>query len=110
MSLTDFIKLPDVKAKFQAEFHKPNFDVQQELLATSPNGSNYRLVGTAFDYLLRFYIKYQNPHAKERRWVAEYALIYFKKTVNKFNQAKNPLSDHKKNSARGLFYSIYSIC
>jgi len=56
MSLTDFIKLPDVRARFRAEFPKPNFDVQQELLAAAPNGNNYRLVGTAFDYLLRFYM------------------------------------------------------
>ena len=99
MSLTDFIKLPDVKAKFQAEFHKPKFDVQQELLATSPNGSNYRLVGTAFDYLLRFYIKYQNPHAKETRWVAEYALVYFKNNSkdDSYDQAKRVIDQAHNN-------------
>ena len=89
MSLTDFIKLPDVRARFRAEFPKPNFDVQQELLAAAPDGSNYRLVGTAFDYLLRFNIKYQNPHAQETGWVAEYALPYFSRRgqTHLFNQA-----------------------
>ena len=90
MSLTDFIKLPDVRARFKAEFPKPKFDVQEELLVPSPNGSNYRLVGTAFDYLLRFYIKYQNPQAKakETRWVAEYALFTLKTTVKMIHTIK----------------------
>lgn len=65
MSLSDFIELPDVKARFKAEFPKPKLDAKQGILAAAPNGSDVRLVGTAFDYLLRFYIKYQNPHAEE---------------------------------------------
>lgn len=37
-----------------------------------PVTNHYSLVGTAFDYLLRFYIKWLNPFAIERRWLAEY--------------------------------------
>ena len=35
-----------------------------------PKSRRYPLVGTAFDYLMRFYIKKINPNAVTRRWVA----------------------------------------
>ncbi len=39
-----------------------------------PRTQNYRLVGTAFDYLLRFEIKRRYPHAVTQDWVAEASL------------------------------------
>lgn len=99
MSLSDFIELPDVKARFKAEFPKPKLDLKQEILAAAPNGSDVRLVGTAFDYLLRFYIKYQNPHAQELEWIAEYALRHFNRRGQNdlFNQAKNVIDQARNN-------------
>ncbi|MBN3945083.1 MAG: hypothetical protein HWQ38_00730 [Nostoc sp. NMS7] len=99
MSLSDFIELPDVKARFKAEFLKPKLDLKQEILAAAPNGSDVRLVGTAFDYLLRFYIKYQNPHAQELEWIAEYALRHFNRRGQNdlFNQAKNVIDQARNN-------------
>ena len=40
----------------------------------APQSKRYSLVGTAFDYLLRFYLQRLNPKAKQRRWVAEAGL------------------------------------
>ncbi|MBN3871595.1 MAG: hypothetical protein HWQ23_15340 [Nostoc sp. JL33] len=99
MSLSDFIELPDVKARFKAEFPKPKLDLKQEILAAAPNGSNVQLVGTVFDYLLRFYIKYQNPHAEESEWIAEYALRHFNRRGQNdlFNQAKNVIDQARNN-------------
>ncbi|MBN3893836.1 MAG: hypothetical protein HWQ41_00570 [Nostoc sp. NOS(2021)] len=99
MSLSDFIELPDVKARFKAEFPKPKLDVKQGILAAAPNGSDVRLVGTAYDYLLRFYIKYQNPHAQELEWIAEYALRHFNRRGQNdlFNQAKNVIDQARNN-------------
>ncbi len=99
MSLSDFIELPDVKARFKAEFPKPKLDLKQEILAAAPNGSDVRLVGTVFDYLLRFYIKYQNPHAEESEWIAEYALPHFNRRGQNdlFNQAKNVIDQARNN-------------
>ncbi|MBD0390627.1 MAG: hypothetical protein ICV54_30055 [Nostoc sp. C3-bin3] len=99
MSLSDFIELPDVKARFKAEFPKPKLDLKQEILAAAPNGSDVRLVGTVFDYLLRFYIKYQNPHAEESEWIAEYALRHFNRRSQNdlFNQAKNVIDQARNN-------------
>ena len=46
-----------------------------------PLTTNSSLVGIAFDYLLRFYLKYLNPQAITRRWVAETSLEELKKIV-----------------------------
>lgn len=93
MSLSDFLGLPDVRARFKAEFPKPKLGIKQEILAAAPLGSDVRLVGTAFDYLFRFFIKYLNPHAQESGWVAESALHSFKKKRRDdlYNQAKRVL-------------------
>jgi len=73
MSLTSFLKNKDVKDAFKREFKKPRLKLQGELLAP-PLTNHYGLVGTAFDYLLRFYIKRLNPNAIERDWVSETSL------------------------------------
>ncbi len=73
MSLTSFLKNNDVKEKFQQEFPKPRLTEKKELLAP-PLTVHYFLVGTAFDYLLRFYLKRLNPQAFDKRWVAEESL------------------------------------
>ena len=76
MSLTSFLEIQDVRAKFQMEFQKPKFDIKRELLAPPLLGAQPRLVGTAFDYLLRFYVKYLNPQAEEDEggWAAKRAV------------------------------------
>ena len=72
MSLTSFVGNKDVRERFKQEFPSPKFSVQKPLLAP-PLTKHYSLVGTAFDYLLRFYLKRLNPEAVESRWVAEKA-------------------------------------
>lgn len=76
MSLTSFLNNRDVKEKFKQEFPKPGFSVKREILAP-PLTSHYTLVGTAFDYLMRFYLKYLNPSAITHKWVAEKSLETF---------------------------------
>lgn len=73
MSLTSFIKIKQVREKFQETFVLPDFNYQTALLAP-PLTENYMLVGTVFDYLLRFYLKRLNPHAITKTWVAEQAV------------------------------------
>jgi hypothetical protein len=70
MSLTSFIKNPDVRKKFKDEFPRQPVPRKKEPIAP-PLTKHYALVGTAFDYLLRFYLKRLNPKAKTSRWVAE---------------------------------------
>lgn len=73
MSLTSFISRPEIKERFLEEFPKPRIVTDLKLLAP-PQSKRYSLIGTAFDYLLRFYIQRLNPKAKQRSWVAENGL------------------------------------
>lgn len=73
MSLTKFIELKDVKAKFREEFVKPTFSVKKDILAPVKT-SKPQEIGTAFDYLLRFYASHINPNVKSDHWVAESSL------------------------------------
>lgn len=73
MSLTSLISNKDVKERFRKEFQKPKFYEKRDLLAP-PFTKRYGLVGTAFDYLLRFYLKYLNPDAVTNEWIAEKTL------------------------------------
>lgn len=73
MSLTTFIELSDVRDHFNECFQKPSLPDRHELKAP-PCSKRYRLVGTAFDYLLRFLIKRINPFSIEQPWTAEISL------------------------------------
>lgn len=74
MSLTSFLEQnADVRAQFLACFQKPHFLLKAPLLAP-PLTESYGLTGTAFDYLLRFYLQKLNRCAKANGWVAEQGL------------------------------------
>ena len=57
----------------KTNFPKPKFDKSIEIVAP-PITRNYALIGTAFDYLLRFYIEHYHPETQKKTWVAESAL------------------------------------
>ena len=73
MSLTSFIKDKDINKMFKEEFKKPRLTEQRDLLSP-PLTKHYSLIGTAFDYLLRFYIDKLNPNSISRRWVSDASL------------------------------------
>ena len=73
MSLTTFIAEKAVKEKFAQEFPMPKIKLEGALLAP-PVTNHWSLVGTAFDYLLRFHIKWLNPFAIETEWIAEHVV------------------------------------
>ena len=68
-----FLERKEVRERFLEEFPKP-LGPSQIAIVAPPLSTNYSLTGTAFDYLLRWYIKKLVPWAVERRWVAESAL------------------------------------
>jgi len=76
MGLTKLIAEPEVRARLQKMIRKPDFGAGQKLLAP-PLTKHYTplkasQIGTAFDYLFRFYLKRLNPQAIERdQWIAE---------------------------------------
>lgn len=65
MSLTSILKKKEyleIRTKIEEFFPKPPLNLYGELLAP-PLTKNYGGVGTAFDYLLRFYLKRKNRNA-----------------------------------------------
>ncbi len=73
--LTSFIGEKDVRAKLREVFDKPKIPVNAKMVAP-PLTDHYALVGNAFDYLFRFYLKRLNPNAETGTWIAEKALSH----------------------------------
>lgn len=69
-------------------------------MVNAPKTRNYTLVGTAFDYLLRFLIKAHNPNAVTQPWRAERALEVLKGEEKKM--AKSIIKNAKKHVDRFL--------
>jgi len=70
MSLLSLLNEPDVRKVFKEEFPRQAVKRNHHPLAPPKTGNN-GLVGTAFDYLLRFYLKRLNPKARCSDWIAE---------------------------------------
>lgn len=84
MSLTSFLtnkNNQDVRDKFKQEFVKPKFSSNQEILAP-PLTKSYSTVGTAFDYLLRFYLEYLNSGAITKVWIAYGSCFNLRKVLD----------------------------
>ncbi|HEY6287739.1 MAG TPA: hypothetical protein VIX20_18885, partial [Ktedonobacteraceae bacterium] len=74
MSLTSFIAEKDVKARLHEVFPFPHTRLEQRPVI-EPLTTHYALVGTAFDYLLRFSLQRLYAHAVVKPWIAELAAI-----------------------------------
>lgn len=72
MSLTSFINMDDVRAKLRVLHPKVSRRINVPC-KVEPRSDRYALIGTAFDYLLRFEIQRRAPHAITGEWVAEHA-------------------------------------
>jgi len=111
MSLTSFINKKEIRQRFVEVFPLPKINYDAELKAP-PLTKNYSLVGTAFDYLLRFYIERNNSNAKTTEWVAKNAL---RKPMMKtsFERIKKEYEQKKKigktNNVERFFRYLY-IC
>ncbi len=77
MSLTSFIVQPDVRERLRQVIRNPVRISSKPPLLAPVLTKRYTLVGTAFDYLFRFYLEHLNrPIAVTRKWVAESAIAY----------------------------------
>ncbi|MBO0727186.1 MAG: hypothetical protein J2P52_16390 [Blastocatellia bacterium] len=76
MSLTQILDLPEVAAEFGKYVRVPSQPSIAPKLKAPPTGhSSYALVGTAFDYCMRFCIAASNPGlVADQTWIAELAL------------------------------------
>ncbi len=74
MSLSSFLENSDVRQYFLEMFPKPVVP-RPRLLVAPPLTTNYSLVGTAFDYYLRWYLQHLHCHAVvSETWVADEAI------------------------------------
>ena len=71
MSLTSLVAMPDVVAKIKPL--RPKVQKHGVSLKVEPRSKRYALIGTAFDYLLRFELQRRVPDVVVKRWVAEEA-------------------------------------
>ena len=102
MSLTSLLKNKDVQERFRQEFIKPQFLIKKDMLAP-PLSNRYSLVGTAFDYLLRFYLQRLNSNAVEKKhWVAEFAVDRLADSPGLHKKAQTIIVQAKKNVANYL--------
>lgn len=81
MSLTQVLDLPEVDAEFSKYVRVPTpAPTWPKMLAPPGRHKSYSLVGTAFDYCLRFCVAAFNPGlVVERTWIAEIALAAIEK-------------------------------
>ncbi|MDQ4123240.1 MAG: hypothetical protein M3209_17525 [Acidobacteriota bacterium] len=95
MSLISFISQPEIRAGFRAALTKqPPFMPDKPMLAP-PLTTNYALVGTAFDYLLRFYLERINPNTKTQAWVAGIGILFIEDRETR-EMAKDVFKDAEK--------------
>jgi len=105
----EFLNNKDVRKKFQEEFSKPIFNKKKKTLLAPPLTTRYSRIGTAFDYLLRFYIKYLNPKAITRQWFAENSVILLKSVIKSDNLIKKHNKIENLNILLLLFKMFKSI-
>lgn len=76
MSLTEFVKTKEIQDEMRKRLPFEPFKIKGEIKA-APQTDNHSLVGTAFDYLLRFFIeqnsKKNSSHIITKKWVAQSA-------------------------------------
>jgi len=94
VSLTSFLKMSHVKAEFTKTFSFKAPKLSGELLAP-PQTTHYSLIGTAFDYLLRFHIERLNPDTSKGHWVAELGVSMTRNKPEVYQKLK-PLIDTMK--------------
>jgi hypothetical protein len=89
MSLTLLIKNDkELRNKINAAFSRPKLEKNKPLLI-EPLTNHYGLVGTAFDYLLRFYLERinNNLNVQSQIWVAEQAISCIRDDFSKIDLA-----------------------
>lgn len=75
MSLTEILSQPEVAAEFSKYVRVPAAGTRLPMVAPPRHHESYPLVGTAFDYCLRFCISARNQGlVTEQPWVAEIAV------------------------------------
>jgi len=113
MSLTSILKDKNNQAlrdKLKTEFARPEFSLKTEIKAT-PLTNNLQIVGTAFDYLMRFYLQHHNKNTfiqNDNSWVADssYNILTRKFSKNLDSDIKTGSNNDKIFKAKDLLKII----
>jgi len=73
MSLSDFVDLPEIRALLEPLLPREPIQLRRPLRVPAARNSG-GLVGTAFDYAVRFELQRRHPRAHAKRWLAELSL------------------------------------
>jgi len=88
MSLRAFLMRAEVQQLYRDTFPTMPDQPPMPPMAAVSQTTNASAVGTAFDYLLRFYVRHLNPDAVVRRWVAEAGVNHAWLTVDEATNAR----------------------
>ena len=110
MSLTSILKDKALKIKFKQNFPAPRIKLDGPITAP-PQTAHYSMIGTAFDYVLRFHLERVFPDAVTRQLVAEDAVNYIRYRSGEYALAddvavkvdSNQEMDEKFDYVRNLF-------
>ena len=108
MSLTNILinnKFQNLRDLLKKSFPKPSQDKSIEIKAP-PLTDNYSLVGTAFDYLIRFQAEFKFPNSEKEEWVASLALRKIKELINKPESQFYSFYYRNKKVDKSEFYKI----
>ena len=83
MSLTSILKEKAIKTKFKQHFPLPKIKLDGSIIAP-PHTTNYSMIGTAFDYVLRFHLERVFPDAVTRQLVAETAVDHIRHSSGEY--------------------------
>lgn len=89
MSLTSFLQVPAVKIRFKQDWPLPSARLQNRdwSMIAPPISPRPQLIGTAFDYVMRFHLRRLNPSSEDRgSWVAESAVSKLEGSLRKSGQ------------------------
>lgn len=91
MGVKSLIAGPPFHERLRSTIARPRGKLDKAILAL-PLTSNYQLVGTAFDYLLRFYLERLNVGSKTSLWAAEEGVLILdalEGTSDKYQKAQS---------------------
>ena len=75
MSITSMLKYTAAKDLFRMAFEFQPYSTNAKMAAIPPADGNGAAVGTAFDYLVRFWLEHRYPDAEIGPWVAENGVL-----------------------------------
>ena len=81
MSLTLMLKDRTMRNLFHALFEFQPYRVDAKMVAVPPSNENRPAIGTAFDYLVRFWLERRHPGAERGPWIAENGVLILEESA-----------------------------